>query len=238
MQIRTLPEIEESLYEGTLELETTMGRPDLADEYKKSSKCQVTIGMPQWWNVVELYHETGEQLPPSIKLLTHDADFFLVQLACSFRLEKDAYLDWVRFSVNLRPNNADAASPIAFDLHPIEVLDEKKRNLDITLSPKLKFKEFDAQLGEGSLKIQYDQIIPLITAAGVLSSNFSWDLERTDNHPLRGVRWFHALIKFPHGAEGARARFNIVADLFTHRRILRLSHHTREAERLSCRICI
>lgn len=245
MLITTPSEITNVLYEGALEFSETAterlvkhdGEPT-RKELAGYERPIVTIGEPVWWNVAEVYREEGKPLPATISLLLRDADFFLVQLACSFRLGRDTRVEWARFAAYLRPRNAAASNPLAFDLHPLEVYDQVARDVRVRVSPTLKFVEAaEASLGEVALELKYNELIPVITAAGAQESNFSWDLRETKEHPLRGARYFHALVKRPHGAEGVRASFEVAADVVTPRGLLQAVLHKKEAASLSRVIC-
>lgn len=245
MFIATPPEITTILYEGPLEFSKT-ATERLGMEYGESTRREiteyehpvVTIGEPVWWNVAQVYREEGKPLPASISLLLRDADFFVVRLACSFRLGRDTRVEWARFSAYLRPRNTAAPQPIAFDLHPLEVYDKVQRDVHVAVSPSLKFAQAtEVSLGEVALQIQYNELVPVITAAGAQESSFSWDIRETKEHPLRGARWFHALVKHPHGAEGVRATFEVAADVVTPRGVLQSALREKEAANLSRPIC-
>jgi len=246
MLITTPSEITNVLYEGTLEFSET-ATERLVKHYGEPTRKElagyertiVTIGEPVWWNVAEVYREEGKPLPAAISLLLRDADFFVVQLACSFRLGRDTRVAWARLAAYLRPHNIGAPNPIAFDLHPLEVYDAVRRDVRIAVSPSLKFAETaEASLGEVALELKYNELIPVITAAGAQESHFSWDLRETKEHPLRGARWFHALVKHPHGAEGVRAAFEVTADVMTRRGLLQAGLREKETANLSRVICV
>ena len=121
--IVTPSEIEHPLYEEHMELSSGEGRRRSEETPVSMPGPVVTLGKPQWWNMSKLARERGEQLPPEL-LLMHEADFYLVQLACSFRPSKDSQVEWAQFNVYLRPHKAGQQDPIAFDLYPREIYNE------------------------------------------------------------------------------------------------------------------
>jgi hypothetical protein len=244
MLITTPAEITNILYEGPLEFRPSadgrLGQREdsgLWTELAEGESPVVTVGEPQVWNIAEVYQIEALPLPASISLLLREADFFLVRLACSFRPGRRTHLEWARFAVNLSALNPAAPDPVALDLHPLELYDQMQRNVHIKLSPALKFTEIEATIGEVGLELQYNELIPVITAVGVQERNFSWELQETEQHPLRGARWFHTMLKRPRGAGGIIARFEVVTDAVTSRGLLRAALREQERTRLSRVIC-
>lgn len=245
MLLYTPSEVQNILYEGPLEFSETAtnrqswrnGKPQPTD-LPQWQKPRVTIGEPQVWNIANVYREEGKPLPSSLALQSYDSDFFLVRLACSLRRGSNTQIEWARFSVYLRPHNPSGVAPIAFDLWPVDVFDKRHQDIRIAIAPSLKFVEVaEVSLGEVALQIHYNELVPVITAAGVQESTFSWDLHETTHHPLSGVRWFHVVIKCPHSAEGARATFELVADVVTPVGLLQSGIHTTKSNHLSRLIC-
>ena len=55
-------------------------------------------------------------------------------------------IEWARFAVRLEPD-AEGRTATAFDLHPLLVTQEVKRNVKVSLAPTIKFQEVEAGLG-------------------------------------------------------------------------------------------
>ena len=243
MIVTTQQEITNFLYRGPLDFQVTLGDTSTPHEVEEADWPNVGIGQPQWWNVADVYRTEGKPLPAIISLLLSEADFFLVQFTCSFLPTRDpnTYVQRARFAVRLTSKNPEAPKPIAFDLHPLQVWEEVRRDVHIAISPSLKFKELvEIKAGEAALQIQHNQLLPIVTAVGALESNFSWDLQamkEMKTPPLLGVRCFHALVKRPHGAEGVHAKLDVVADVVTRRRIFQAAVHSANIRELSCLIC-
>jgi hypothetical protein len=172
----------------------------------------VSIGAPQSWPLHDLFRARGERLPPEIALLAEASDFWLVRLACSFRPRRQVRVDWARFGVTLH-GAGQAADPVAFDLYPKDISVERRGNVKVGLTPKLKLSDLEVELGEAVLDFQYDRLEPLITGSGVLQANPAWEFEPARGHPLTGSRFMHLVVKCPRGGEGVRASFHVEADL-------------------------
>lgn len=105
-----------------------------------------SIGQPEVWTLPEVY--PPDRMPHPLRAKLDEADFYLVRLACSFRpLKDEKQVEWARFRVHLLPDNA-GRQPVAFDLHPVMVTQEVKRNVRISLNPSLKFSEIEGEIGE------------------------------------------------------------------------------------------
>lgn len=243
MQITTPSEIKNVLYEGALEFSETgvermlgVHRGPTRNEIEGWERPRVTIGEPMVWNVAEVYRAEGKPMPTRLALLLREAEAYVAQFACSFRLARNTQVEWARFSVYMQPRTG-STSPLTLDLHPLEVYDQVQRDVRIVLDPSLKFGQVEAALGEVAFELKYNELVPVITAAGVQESHFSWDLRKTDEHPLQGTRFFHALIKRPQEAQGVRAIFVLDADVVTPRGVLRAALRESLSEGLSRVIC-
>ncbi len=76
-------------------------------------------------------------MPHPLRAKLEEADFHLVRLGCSFRPHRDDnQVEWARFLVRLLPDHA-GRQPLAFDLHPLMVTQEVRRNVRVSLSPSL-----------------------------------------------------------------------------------------------------
>jgi hypothetical protein len=160
-----------------------------------------TIGEPQWWYVREPKPEVGNNITP-LGAIDNDSRFILGRFACSLRVESDVKVEFARFEVKLWSPKDSGAQAIAFDLHPLEILEEHKGKQTIKLSPSLKFsKDVEVSVGEAGVEIEYSHLVPNITASGLQESQFRWDLRGTPKHILQGTHWFHAVVKVPRGLD-------------------------------------
>lgn len=241
MLITTPTDIANFIFQGPLEFSSTAtkrltetNKAITPDEIANWDRPIVTIGEPVWWSVAQIYQAEGKLPPSTLGLQLREADLFLLQMACSFRPSRHGRIEWARFGVYMRSRNTAASKPITLDLHPMEVYDESRRDVHVSISPSLKFVEtVEASLGEVAIQLQYSELLPVMTAAGAQESNFSWDMRETREHPLRGVRIFHALVKCPHGVRGVRTSFEVAADVVTPRGLLQAAVHDKNATHLS-----
>lgn len=247
MRVDAPSDIEQVLYEGTLELVDTDGHRGAQDdvlpktnEILQGESPHVTIGEPQVWNIAQVYSAEGKEFPAHTEVQFQDSDFFLVRLACSFRDGKNVRIDWARFSIKLMSQAEAAPYPIAYAMHPLELYEHDLRNVHLGITPSLNFKEIDEieeSLGDYVITLHYPQLLPIVTAAGVQESEFSWDIRETRSHPLRGPRLFHAIIKKPHTSQGVVIDFNVVADVLTPLKIVRFKLNKMERMQMSRLIC-
>jgi hypothetical protein len=171
----------------------------------------VSIGQPEVWSLGEVY--PPDKMPGSARSRAGEADFYLVRFSCSFRpMRKEKEVEWARFLVRLLPDQL-ARQPIAYDLYPHEVTHEVKRDTKVTLGPTLKFAEVEAKLGEVAFGLEYQELQPSISAAGIGEANPSWDYEEVKGVKIFGSKWMHLLLKAPPGMETIRAYLDLTADV-------------------------
>jgi hypothetical protein len=177
---------------------------------------RVSIGRPEIWRLEEVYESTD--LPLAIRTKLAEAEFRFVRLSCSFRPPRDdVRIEWARFTVQLL-TDGDGRQPIAFDLHPMEVTREARRNVKVTLSPTIKFREVEVGLGSVEFGFEYPELQPVITGSGAGESVPSWDYEAQPGLRLQGSKWMHLLVRAPKDMRAANARLELVADV-SHRGI-------------------
>ena len=170
----------------------------------------VSIGQPETWLLQDLY--SPSKLPRPIRTKLSQADFYLVRLSCSFRpLHEENRVEWARFRTALLPHSSTGAQPIAFDLYPQQVIQEMRRQIKVTLSPSLKFRELEASLGSAEFGFEYTELIPLVSAAIGASFDPSWDYRAGPGQEVQGTKWMHLLVKAPKGMTGGRALLELEA---------------------------
>jgi len=171
----------------------------------------VSIGRPEVWNLVDLY--PSNKLPVTVRTKLAEAKFYLVRLSCSFRPARDrTRIDWARLTVSLQP---DATGQVAnaFDLHPLLVSQEVKRNLKVSLSPTLKFQEVEAGIGELGFGFEYTEIQPTISASGAGESEPAWDFSAAAGAHVQGSKWMHLLLKMSTEMTACDANLHLTADV-------------------------
>lgn len=222
MWLKTPETIENILWQGPLEPASDEALERLGREWAtlgvKGSPAQaarelpiVSIGQPEVWTLPEVY--PPEAMPHPLKVKLDEADFYLVRMSCSFRPQKDeSQVEWARFLVYLLPDSA-ARQPIAFDLHPLLVTQEVKRNVKVSLNPSLKFYEVEGKAGGVEFGFEYPELQPIISAAGGGEANPSWDYEEAKGARVQGCKWMHLLVKAPRGTNPVRATLDLTADV-------------------------
>jgi hypothetical protein len=169
----------------------------------------VSIGQPESWRLADLFQDG---LPPMLEA-SREHEFRLVRLACSFRPRRRGEgIEWARFSVQMLPDDA-GNQPVAFDLHPLEQVQEVKRNLKVSLSPSLKFKEVEGSLGSLETGLEYGELQPTVSGSGIGETTPSWDFEATRGVQVVGTRCMHLIARAPRGMHAARAALEITADV-------------------------
>jgi hypothetical protein len=172
----------------------------------------VSIGPAETWTLQDFY--SPGKLPRPIRTKLSQADFYLVRLSCSFRpVHKESRIQWARFRAALLPHSSTGAQPIAFDLFPLQVVQEVKHQIKVTLSPSLKFQELETSLGSAEFGIEYTELIPLVSAAIGAGFDPSWDYRTGSGQEVQGTKWMHLLVKAPKGMTSGRALLELEADV-------------------------
>jgi hypothetical protein len=172
----------------------------------------VSIGQAEIWTLQDFY--APSKLPRPIRTKLSQADFYLVRLSCSFRpVHEESRVEWARFRAALLPHASTGAQPIAFDLYPQQVVQEVKRQVKVTLSPSLKFRELEASLGSAEFGFEYTELIPLVSASIGASFDPSWDYRAGPGQEMQGTKWMHLLVKAPKGMTSGRALVDLEADV-------------------------
>ena len=138
----------------------------------------------------------------------------LVRFSCSFRpVHEESRVEWARFRAALLPHPSTGAQPIAFDLYPEQVVQEVKRQIKVTLSPSLKFRELETSLGSAEFGFEYTELIPLVSAAIGASFDPSWDYGAGPKREVEGTKWMYLLVKAPKRLTSGRALLDLEADV-------------------------
>ena len=229
MWLRVPDHVENVLWEGSLvpatdkaveQMERGWAKRGITADAKDAVRDLpiVTIGQPEVWPLAAAY--PPDQIPYPLKSMLAAADFYLVRLACSFRLPhkagKTTRIEWARFKVDL-PADAAGNRPTAFDLYPLLVTQEIKHTVKIAISPSLKFQQVEASLGSQEFGFEYPELQPIISASGVGESvDICWDYEAPQGVHIQGSRFMHILVKAPKGMTRGEAVLDLAADLLVH----------------------
>ncbi|MPM59318.1 hypothetical protein SDC9_106158 [bioreactor metagenome] len=171
----------------------------------------ISIGKPESWEITSLYGP--EKIPTAIQSKLKDSDFYLVRLCCSFRSSKNENsVDWARFVINLH-SDAQRRQPIAYDLYPMMITNEVTKNVKLTLSPTLKFKEIEGNIGSIEFGLEYMEIQPIISAAGVNESMPNWDYKKVLGAGIQGSKFMYMLMEAPKGMKPIKASLYLQANV-------------------------
>lgn len=171
----------------------------------------VSIGRPEAWPLSTVYPPA--QMPLTLRAKLEGANFYFVRLSCSFRPKAGGpQVEWARFQVSLLPDHTGRL-PVCFDLYPLRVTNEVKRNTKVTLDPTVKFHEVEASVGGLEFGFEYTEIEPIISATGAGESVPSWDYQAAKGVHLQGSKWMHLLIKAPREMVSGFATLELTADV-------------------------
>jgi hypothetical protein len=189
------PDIEADISKGLF------GRP-LRPEDLGTERPVVTIGQP------EVLRSLGSMDTPGYEPVV-SMEFYVLRLWCSFHdLGTNLRFDKAHFSVSL--SSADGPV-VARDLHPSQVVNSVKRDVNVTLSPEVTFQEIGAKLGSFSYGFSYTELQPVIVAAGHGESAPRWTFSSSKALSLQGGKAMHLLIAAPSGTSRADAELDLLA---------------------------
>jgi hypothetical protein len=209
MWLQVPDEIEDAVSEGPLEIVVAPNQRARARSGPPTELPVVSIGRPMSWSLRKIF--SPEDLSPLAKASLEVQDFYLVRLACSLRpISGETVIDWARFEVELMPG-PDGSQPTAFDMHPLQVMQEIKRNVKVTFSPTLKYKELEASAGSAEFGFEYTELQPVITTDGVGERQPGWAYRSANGVPLVGSKMMHLLVQAPRGMASARANLSLKA---------------------------
>jgi hypothetical protein len=173
----------------------------------------VSIGQPEVWGLSELY--PLQHMPPLMQAQLQTADFYVIRLFCSFRpVPGRARVGWARFHVLLLPDS-QGRQPIAYDISPVDITREVKRQLKFTVAPMLKFQWVEAEVGKVEVQCEYPELQPISVGAGIGEAIPTWDYQvATGMIGIQGVKWMHLLIKAPKGMPAATAQLALTAQIY------------------------
>ena len=212
--------IENPLYENRLEVaEGSEGRRHTSIQQQLSDMAPtVTLGQPQYWNLSSIAREKNQSLPAEMALLLNEADFYVLQIATSFRPQREARVKWARVDIYMQPTSGHN-QPLAFDLYPREIYDQKGSDSKITIEPSFSFGAFgtnvEAKLGQALTTIDFKRVEPVVVAYGLLQPNCGWDYQRSHQKPLEGIQVGYLIVKKPRSAEAVRMVMDVRAQVST-----------------------
>lgn len=177
-----------------------------------SNNPKISIGEIAAWKITDYYEL--DKIPRLWQTMLIQADFYVVQLACSFRpIQNEVRITNALFIVNLLPAK-NGNYPIAFDLSPQEINQEIAQECKFTISPNLKFsKVVEANLGSAGLEIKYQELQPIIVATGLQESKPSWEYRQATGRTIEGCKAMYLLLKVPKEMNEVWAEIKLTAEL-------------------------
>nr|BFE73729.1 hypothetical protein GCM10020092_070300 [Actinoplanes digitatis] len=219
MLLRVPDAIQRPLWEGELEpddtvppAETLRGTESARVGAAPRNLPVVSIGRPEVWNVVDFFDSRRAA----------DAD---AREAVGGQLLPGAAGLLVPARRTTAPRSTGRGSrcrcsatrlgliPSAFDLHPLFVTQEVKRNVTVSLAPTLKFLEVEAGIGAVGFGFEYQEIQPVISASGAGESEPAWDFQAVKGTHVYGSKWMHLLVRASPAMTTCHARLELSADV-------------------------
>ena len=239
MRIEVPGEISHTLWEGLLEppadadpraLRTV--EPDAAIQARMPDTSELpttSIGLPEVWRLDELY--PSYEIPAHIQSRLEKADFYFVQLSCSFRPRSGrTRIEWARFVISLIGDKPDTP-PVVSDLHPVEVRQEVQRHVRVGFSPTLKFQSLSVGIGEAAFEFQYPELQPIVSGAGVGETTADWSYSEARGVTLQGSKFMHMLVRAPRGTRSCSANLDLMADVIYQGRRIPVLRQRREEDK-------
>lgn len=193
----------------------------------------VEICMPQTRTLREWC--SPAEIPSFLQEQARKADFYLVDLACSFSTKsEEGWIDWARFTVELNPDEQLPMHqrPCTIDLYPLEITQRVEKEINITLNPQLKFQTVEAGFGHAEFGIKHEEQVP--TVSGLIGSGFKsmWDYNSLKGrYRIQGTKWMYLLVKAPKGFPRANVRLKLEADVVVgNTRVPAVFRHRRKQE--------
>lgn len=197
----------------------------------------VTLGRPICWNLARLAAAKGIELPAEMRLLLDRSDFFLVRLACSFRLGFRSKVVWTRLNASLA-GPYKSLRPRVFDIFPKQVSQETKASREVGISPTLTFAEIaSVSLGKWVTTFEYNAQTPIVAGSGILEETASWEFMPRDLQPIQGSWTLHLIVERPKPVESVDMHLAVGAVIETRGGLLLASLDRLHRDGLHFEIC-
>lgn len=195
----------------------------------------VSIGKPFAWNLLDF--KPNDNISPFVQSLLERANYHLIRFVCSFRTNNEsAQIDWARFIVKFLEDDLGNQS-IVYDMHPLIVNHEVRRNTKVTISPEIKFEEIGLGIGGADFGFEYSELYPLIAASGIGETEVNWDYESAKGAGIVGSKLMYLLLRVPKGMRSVNAQLDVLADVKVQKKIFKVVL-TRNKQEVSQRLTI
>ncbi len=182
------------------------------DELNSLKLPDVTIGKAECWNLSNLAVSGRISLPTEMSAKLENTTFCLVRFACSFRTSGKHRITWARFTVSMK-SQYDESRPIAYDIYPREVLEEVKGDLEVNISPSLKFASAEVKIGEVVATITRSKVVPTVIGTGVQEADVYWDMEEYGKTEVMGSKFFYIIMECPKNTPSVEISMNLIAEV-------------------------
>ncbi len=182
-------------------------RPQGQFATRGSDLPHVSLGKPDWWSDEAIMG--AKWRPPD-----GGQRYGLARFKFSLRPKSRQTIRQAQFTVRLLPKGG-GRNPLAFDLFPRQVTEERSRSLKVGIGPDLTFAEFEASLGSLETSLDTSYVVPVITADGLGESSLRWTFQSQRKHPLTGSRVVYAIIELPPNVAAVRVSLHLSARVKT-----------------------
>lgn len=182
-------------------------------------KNRLSVGIPETWNLIDLFKEKGVDIPAEVELLLDEYDFYQVRFVCTFKPDKNCKFVWARFGLKLFSIDEEKGNenkfPVAHDIFPKEVYEEVKVRRNFSIGPNFQYKDF-AQVGISSRSEQeFIRYEPEIISYGLLQPDPCWDFKKSRARDfIIGDKELFMILKAPKGMD-VEVKFEFGAEVHT-----------------------
>jgi hypothetical protein len=204
---------------------------------------QVSMAMPQWWNLTPYLRQHTQKyaaaagLAESLRQL-REVEYFLIRMGCAFYPDVEKTVKSAGFTTYLRPQ-LGKKEVVLLDLFPKQVDVDRSASAvtHLHVRPNISFATGSIPEEETVLDIEYKSLIPLIKTSQEDPLAPRWDFSTRGNDGLSDVRYVYLLVQKPRLAKHVIVRQDIDAQVRTSLGILSADIREKERTRLTHTIC-
>ncbi|HQI92018.1 MAG TPA: hypothetical protein PLS48_10325 [Methanotrichaceae archaeon] len=164
----------------------------------------VSIGKPDWWS--------GETLGEFWKAPEGDYSYGLARFAFSLRPEGMQEVRKAELMLDFQSDDG-GARPVAFDLVPRAKTEEQTGSVTLGIGPDFKLSSVGVTLAKAETTINFKWVFPVIITDGIGESTARWVFASKPAHPLVGSQIVYAVVQLPPGANTARVKLFLSAEI-------------------------
>jgi hypothetical protein len=242
MRILNVEDQSQALYQADMEPQEkvdtgeVLGTPKSLLDPPSLVGLELTIGKPQSWSLIELFQIDGTPLPARIAHDAESCDFCLVQMAFSLQVPSNVMLESIRFTAFIHGDGSPTA-PIAYDIFPDDLYSEVEQEINVGISPELKFGGIEASLVNASYGIRAKRLEPVIMTTGLLSSRPAWQFENLAKRKTTMLTKEMFMIVKSCPNRDVRVTFEVVAHIKVGNKLWPFKSKEVDVETLSTTLC-